>query len=125
MTTPRSRPRSLGRGPVGVLGRGVERADGQCDHAGAQAVGPRGDAGGLRADLRAGRRGGLCGGRAGRDRSGAGVVAARVVALAECGTHAVVAAEVDAWSVGEKTLAHRLYPRLNPEEVLTADRNFY
>ena len=50
---------------------------------------------------------------------------ARVVALAECGTHAFVAAEVDAWSVGEKTLAHRLYPRLNPEEVLTADRNFY
>ena len=30
---------------------------------------------------------------------------ARVVALAECGTHAFVAAEVDAYSVGEKTLA--------------------
>jgi hypothetical protein len=27
---------------------------------------------------------------------------ARVVALAECGTHAFVAAEVDAYSVGEK-----------------------
>jgi hypothetical protein len=50
---------------------------------------------------------------------------ARVVALAECGTHAFVAAEVDAWSVGEKTLAHRLYPRLNADELLTADRNFY
>src|SRR6266704_938229 len=37
---------------------------------------------------------------------------ARVVALAECGTHAFVAAEVDAWSVGEKTLAAKLYPRL-------------
>ena len=34
---------------------------------------------------------------------------ARVVALAECGTHAFVAAEVDAYSVGEKTLAARLY----------------
>ena len=34
---------------------------------------------------------------------------ARVVALAECGTHAFVAAEVDAYSVGEKTLAQRLY----------------
>lgn len=50
---------------------------------------------------------------------------ARVVAIAECGTHAFLAAEVDAWSVGEKTLAGRLYPRLRPEELLTADRNFY
>jgi hypothetical protein len=50
---------------------------------------------------------------------------ARVVALAECGTHAFVAAEVGAWSVGEKTLANGLYPRLNPDELLTADRNFY
>jgi hypothetical protein len=50
---------------------------------------------------------------------------ARVVALAECGTHAFVAAEVDAWSVGEKTLAGRLYPRLRRDELLTADRNFY
>jgi hypothetical protein len=50
---------------------------------------------------------------------------ARVVAVAECGTHAFVAAEVDAWSVGEKTLAARLYPRLRPDELLTADRNFY
>ncbi|MDQ3885584.1 MAG: IS4 family transposase [Actinomycetota bacterium] len=49
----------------------------------------------------------------------------RVVALAECGTHAFVAAEVDAWSVGEKTLAARLYPRLRADELLTADRNFY
>jgi hypothetical protein len=50
---------------------------------------------------------------------------ARVVALAECGTHAFLAAEVDAWSVGESTLAGRLYPRLRPDELLTADRNFY
>jgi hypothetical protein len=49
----------------------------------------------------------------------------RVVALAECGTHAFVAAEVSAYSVGEKTLANRLYRRLNPAELLTADRNFY
>lgn len=32
-----------------------------------------------------------------------------VVALAECGTHAFVAAEVGAYHVGEKTLAQRLY----------------
>ena len=47
---------------------------------------------------------------------------ARVVALAECGTHAFVAAAVDAYTVGEKTLAHRLYPRLRADELLTADR---
>lgn len=50
---------------------------------------------------------------------------ARVVALAECGTHAFVAAEVDAYHVGEKTLAQRLYPRLRSDELLTADRGFY
>jgi Insertion element 4 transposase N-terminal len=50
---------------------------------------------------------------------------ARVVALAECGTHAFLAAEVAAYSTGEKTLANRLYPRLRRDELLTADRNFY
>jgi hypothetical protein len=50
---------------------------------------------------------------------------ARVVALAECGTHAFVAVALDAYAVGEKTLAQRLYPRLLPDELLTADRNFY
>ena len=48
---------------------------------------------------------------------------ARVVALAECGTHAFLAAEVGAWSVGEKTLANRIYPRLRRDELCTADRN--
>ena len=50
---------------------------------------------------------------------------ARVVALAECGTHAFLAAEVDAYAVGERTLAQRLYPRLRGDELLTADRGFY
>lgn len=50
---------------------------------------------------------------------------ARVVALAECGTHAFLAAEVDAYAIGEKTLAQRLYPRLRDDELLTADRGFY
>lgn len=50
---------------------------------------------------------------------------ARVVALAECGTHAFLAAALDAWGVGEKTLAARLYPRLRGDELLTADRGFY
>jgi hypothetical protein len=50
---------------------------------------------------------------------------ARVVALAECGTHAFLAAEVAGYGVGEQTLAQRLYPRLRPDELLTADRGFY
>lgn len=50
---------------------------------------------------------------------------ARVVALAECGTHAFAAAALDAYRVGEKTLAQRLYPRLRADELLTADRGFY
>jgi hypothetical protein len=50
---------------------------------------------------------------------------ARVVAIAECGTHAFVAAEIGACGAGEKTLAQRLYPRLRPDELLTADRGFY
>jgi hypothetical protein len=50
---------------------------------------------------------------------------ARVLALAECGTHAFVAAEVGSYATGEKTLANRLYPRLRRDELLTADRNFY
>ncbi|MFJ8916657.1 IS4 family transposase [Amycolatopsis sp. NPDC102389] len=50
---------------------------------------------------------------------------ARVVAVAECGTHAFLAGEVGAYAVGENTLAQRLYPRLRPDELLTADRGFY
>ncbi|MDM4721435.1 hypothetical protein QTQ03_18185 [Micromonospora sp. WMMA1363] len=47
------------------------------------------------------------------------------MALAECGTHAFVAAEIGGYAVGEKTLAQRLYPRLRSDELLTADRGFY
>lgn len=50
---------------------------------------------------------------------------ARVVALAECGTHAFVAAEIGGHNEAEKTLANRLYPRLQGDELLTADRGFY
>jgi Insertion element 4 transposase N-terminal/Transposase DDE domain len=50
---------------------------------------------------------------------------ARVVALAECGTHAFLAAEIGSYQSGEKTLAQRLYPRLRADELLTADRGFY
>jgi hypothetical protein len=50
---------------------------------------------------------------------------ARVVAIAECGTHAFVAAQIGSYDTGEKTLAQRLYPRLRADELLTADRGFY
>jgi hypothetical protein len=50
---------------------------------------------------------------------------ARVVALAECGTHAFLAAEIGSYSTGEKTLAQPLYARLRDDELLTADRGFY
>jgi hypothetical protein len=64
-------------------------------------------------------------GYAGSGDSRSAFAKARVVALAECGTHAFLAAETGAWSAGEKTVASRLYPRLRPGELLTADRNFY
>jgi hypothetical protein len=50
---------------------------------------------------------------------------ARVVALAECGTHAVFAAEIGTYSESEATLAERLLDKLVPGMVLTADRGFF
>jgi hypothetical protein len=64
-------------------------------------------------------------GYAGTGDNRSGFCKARVVALSECGTHAFLAAEVGAYSIGEPTLARRLYPRLHADELLTADRNFY
>lgn len=50
---------------------------------------------------------------------------ARVVALAECGTHAVFAAEVGRYSESEAMLAERLLGRLEAGMLLTADRGFF
>ena len=50
---------------------------------------------------------------------------ARVVAVAECGTHAFLAAEIDAYRVGKRTVAQRLYPRRRTDHLLVADRGFY
>lgn len=52
----------------------------------------------------------------------------RVVSISECGSHAMVAAEMGPTSgtgSGEQSLARRLYPRLEPDWLLIADRNFY
>lgn len=50
---------------------------------------------------------------------------ARVVALAECGTHVVFAAEIGAYSDSEASLTEGLLPRLQPGMVLLADRGFF
>src|ERR1022692_3783314 len=49
---------------------------------------------------------------------------ARLLALAECGTRALIAAALGAYSTGEKTLAAGLLPRLKPGMLVLADRNF-
>lgn len=50
---------------------------------------------------------------------------ARVVAVAECGTHAVLDAAIGDTGTGETTLAGELLDRLSPGVVLMADRGFY
>jgi hypothetical protein len=50
---------------------------------------------------------------------------ARVVALAECGTHAVFAAEIGTYSESEAVLADPLVGRLVPGMLLIADRGFF
>ena len=49
---------------------------------------------------------------------------ARLVALAECGTHAMFDATVGAYTTGENTLAGELIDRLEPNMLLLADRGF-
>jgi len=50
---------------------------------------------------------------------------ARVVALAECGTHAVFAAQVGPYNQSEATLTGSLLERLTPGMLLLADRGFF
>ena len=48
----------------------------------------------------------------------------RLVALAECGTHAIFGAAIDSIAVGEQDLLRRLLPKLGPGMLVIADRNF-
>jgi IS4 transposase len=48
-----------------------------------------------------------------------------VVALAECGTHAMFAANVGTYAESEATLTEPLLDRLTPGMLLTADRGFF
>ena len=50
---------------------------------------------------------------------------ARVVALAECGTHAVFAAQIGAYWQSEAALTQPLLGRLEPGMLLLADRGFF
>jgi hypothetical protein len=53
---------------------------------------------------------------------------ARVVTISECASHAAVAAAIGGAAgkgTGEQTLARQLYPRLEEDWLLIADRNFY
>jgi hypothetical protein len=49
---------------------------------------------------------------------------ARVVALAECGTHAIIGAQIGACTTGETTLARGLFPLLHDGMLLLVDRGF-
>ena len=50
---------------------------------------------------------------------------ARVVALAECGTHAVFAAQIGKYSDSEASLAERMLTHFKPGMLLLADRGFF
>ncbi len=50
---------------------------------------------------------------------------ARIVALAECGSHAVFEAVVGSYSVAEVELSRELVSRLRPGMLVLADRGFY
>jgi hypothetical protein len=49
----------------------------------------------------------------------------QVIGLGECGTHAVIAAEIGTVSVGEREIAEKLAPALEPGMLVIADRGFY
>jgi hypothetical protein len=64
-------------------------------------------------------------GRAGTGRGdGSAFPQLRIVALGECGTHAVIAARMDSYAVGEVTLAKQLVGSLRPGMLVLADRGF-
>lgn len=50
---------------------------------------------------------------------------ARMVGLAECGTHAIFDAEIDGCKTSEIEIARRLIARLTPGMLVLADRGFY
>lgn len=51
--------------------------------------------------------------------------AMRIVGLAECGTHAIVAAALGTWTTSERTLTPKLLSALDPDMIVVLDRGFY
>jgi hypothetical protein len=64
-------------------------------------------------------------GRSGNEETPGPFPQVRLVALGECGTHAVVDAELGGVTTGEQTLAAQLITRFAPGMLVLADRNFY
>jgi hypothetical protein len=64
-------------------------------------------------------------GRGGNHISPAPFPQVRIVGLGECGTHALVAAQVGAWDVYERELAADLCPVVEEDMLVMADRGFY
>lgn len=49
----------------------------------------------------------------------------RIVGLVECGTHAMIAAELDSWRVYERELTEPLLDHFEPNMLVLADRGFF
>jgi hypothetical protein len=49
----------------------------------------------------------------------------RVVGIGECGTHAIIAADLGGWNTNERVLAENVFDALEPGMLLMADRGFY
>lgn len=64
-------------------------------------------------------------GRSGNDKAASPFPQVRVVALAECGTHAIVGAALGPITTGEQSLASEVFGGFEPGMLVTADRNFY
>jgi Insertion element 4 transposase N-terminal/Transposase DDE domain len=64
-------------------------------------------------------------GRSGGARNPAPFPQVRLVGLGACGTHAIVAARLDAWRVSERALAEQLATDFGPGMLVIADRGFY
>ncbi|MER7583771.1 IS4 family transposase [Kitasatospora sp. NPDC097691] len=64
-------------------------------------------------------------GYAGNDRSRSAFPRARVVAVVECGSHALIDAEVGPWNRSEETMVAALLPSVSADWLLLADRGLY
>jgi hypothetical protein len=64
-------------------------------------------------------------GRSGGEKNPAPFPQAHLVGLGECGTHAIVAAQLGPWRTNERKLAEKLVDTFEPGMLVIADRGFY